>query len=62
MTGWNFFDNTSNITDNNGHGTAIAGVIAANPFTYQNVQYQGIAPNVEILPLKIAGQTGAFAS
>lgn len=58
MSGYNFIDNNTDTTDEHGHGTAIAGVIAA---TYNNrIGIAGVSgdTNVEILPLKVAGQDG----
>jgi thermitase len=48
--GWNFAGNNNDLTDHLGHGTHIAGIIAARrmaPF-----QFQGVAPNVKLMVLK----------
>jgi subtilisin family serine protease len=46
LIGWNFVDGTNNPWDSMGHGTHIAGIVAA------------IDPRVEIMPLKILDATG----
>ena len=47
--GWDFRDNDNDVTNaGNQHGTAIAGIIAAN----WGGKYVGVAPGVRILPIK----------
>ncbi|MBE6818189.1 MAG: hypothetical protein E7517_03390 [Ruminococcaceae bacterium] len=48
---YNAVDGSDNVTDSNGHGSNVAGIIAmrANDFGYV-----GIAPQVNIMPIKIA--------
>ncbi|PIC99947.1 S8 family serine peptidase [Sporosarcina sp. P29] len=57
--GQNFYDNTSNLQDETGHGTKVSGIIAAEYGNGEGVS--GIAGpfDVKILPLKVfgAGQT-----
>jgi hypothetical protein len=63
--GWNYYHNDRNAFDNNGHGTAVSSVIAAEPFSFDEDgggpapvgNYQGVAPDVTILPIKIAHYT-----
>ena len=42
VTGWNLLDNSTDVTDENGHGTHVAGIVLKNSAT------------AEILPLKIS--------
>jgi len=51
--GWNFADNTSKLKDINGHGTHIAGIIAASDNNKKGSA--GIAPNVSIMVVKYYG-------
>jgi len=46
----NFFDNSTNVEDDNGHGTEVAGVIGSNGL---NGYMRGIAPNCHFLIGKI---------
>ena len=48
----NVFDDNTNITDNDGHGTFIAGIVAAEGDN--NRTMLGIAPGVKVIPVKIA--------
>src|SRR5690242_7633659 len=52
--GYDFVDNDPDPMDTNGHGTAVAGVIAATGFTQGGTYYQGIAPNAQLVALRIA--------
>ncbi len=45
--GWNFVNDSNDLTDFQGHGTHISGLIAA-----QSPQFQGVAPNAKIMALK----------
>jgi len=49
--GWNFVDNNNDISDNNGHGTLVAGIIAA--WTDNGVGIAGVNPWARIMPIKI---------
>ena len=49
--GWNFVDNSNNTWDNNGHGTFIAGIIAAR--TDDKIGIAGVNPWARILPVKV---------
>ena len=56
VRGWDFYRGNNNPIDEVGHGTQTSGIIAALPWTYAgdgNI-YQGIAPGVKVLPLKIS--------
>ncbi len=54
--GYNAIENTGNVQDNNGHGTAIAGIISA---ACNNWGICGIAPRAIILPIKVLNQYGS---
>lgn len=60
--GWDFYGNDNNPEDQNGHGTAISGIIAANQFTHNGATYGGIAPGAKLIPLKIADPSGAYST
>ncbi|CAH9060566.1 hypothetical protein PSECIP111951_02308 [Pseudoalteromonas holothuriae] len=49
--GYNFLDANTDPIDSNGHGTHVAGVIAANG------QMQGIAPDAQLLAYKVCNKT-----
>lgn len=49
--GWDMNSRTSDISDNTGHGTQVAGIIGA--VGNNNIGITGIAPNVQILPVKV---------
>jgi len=55
--GWNFIENTNDARDGNGHGTHIAGVIAAQ--MDNGLGISGIAPSARILAIKALDDTGA---
>ena len=48
--GWNFVSNTPDLTDNHGHGTHIAGIIAGEGRDTQSLS--GVAPKSKIMTLK----------
>ena len=54
--GWNFVANTNNVTDDNGHGTHMAGIVAA--VGNNNVGISGVMWNASILPLKALDAQG----
>jgi len=55
-TGYNFIDNSFDTQDNFGHGTRIAGIIAAQK--NNNIGVAGIASGVQIVPLKVMDSKG----
>lgn len=54
--GYNFYDNNNDITDNNGHGTSIAGIIGAN--TNNNLGISAINWKAKIMVLKALNELG----
>ena len=56
--GYDFLDNDSDPMDTDGHGTAVAGVIAANPYTVNGVTYRGVAPDAKLVALRVGNSSG----
>jgi len=56
--GYNFVNNTSNTDDIDGHGTLVAGIIAANS---NNIGITGVSPNITLVPYKIADTQDSWA-
>jgi hypothetical protein len=56
VAGYDFINNTPILRDDNGHGTAVAGIIAANANNGHGIA--GVAPKAQILPIKVADRTG----
>jgi len=54
--GWDFCNNDNEPIDDNGHGTHVAGTIAAAINNNEGVA--GVAPNVKIMPLKFLNSNG----
>ena len=52
VPGWNFYDNNSDTSDVNGHGTAVAGAAAASSTTASGVA--SVAGGAKIMPVRIA--------
>ena len=61
VTGWDFVSNDNRPQDGNGHGTHVAGTIAA--VADNGVGIVGVAPKAKILPLRGLGDngTGSYA-
>ena len=56
IEGWNYVDNNDDVTDNDGHGTMVTGIIAA--MANNSVGIVGVASNVSIMPLKVLSTSG----
>lgn len=56
VRGWNFFDHNNNPMDLNGHGTHVAGTIAASN---NGVGVTGVAYNARIMALRALGADGS---
>lgn len=54
--GWNFVHNNHDFTDIRGHGTFVAGIIAAK--TNNGIGIAGINPGAVIMPVKVADEDG----
>ena len=55
--GWNFVNNTNNATDDNEHGTHVAGTIGANG--NDGIGVVGVNWNVSLVPLKFLDASGS---
>ncbi len=56
VNGWNFIANDNDVTDDNGHGTNVAGIIGASG--NNGIGVSGVNWNVSILPVKVLDATG----
>lgn len=56
VEGKNLIDNSDDVNDQHGHGTAIAGIVAAS--TNNEIGISGICPNCQILPVKVLDESG----
>ncbi len=56
VAGWDFVNNDADPMDDNGHGTHVAGIIGSS-----NVGYSGVAPNVNLIALKVLDSKGSGA-
>ncbi|MBN2372940.1 S8 family serine peptidase [bacterium] len=58
--GYDFYNNDSDPTDDNGHGTHVAGTIAQS--TNNSLGVAGVAYNCTLMPVKVLGSTGGGTS
>ena len=56
VSGYDFVDRDAVPDDTNGHGTHVAGTIAA---AHNGIGANGIAPNAKILPIRVLGSNGS---
>jgi subtilisin family serine protease len=56
VSGWNFYDNNSNTSDVYGHGTKVAGVVAA--LTNNGAGIAGIAWGAKLMPIRVTDTSG----
>jgi len=59
VNGWNFVSDNGDVADDNGHGTAMAGIIAAEGDNRKGIA--GVMWQASILPLKALDSTGSGA-
>jgi subtilisin family serine protease len=57
LPGWNVLERSDDATDDNGHGTHVAGTIAE--VAGNGLAESGVAPEASILPVKVLDSTGA---
>ena len=60
VPGYDFVDNDAQPFDENGHGTLIAGIIAA--LTGNSVGVASVAPRAKIMPVRVLGSDGSGSS
>jgi len=60
LAGWDFVDGDNDPSDGHGHGTRVAGVIAAH--NRSGVGMNGAARDAKILPLRVLGANGTGSS
>ena len=60
ISGWNFITNNGDVTDLNGHGTAMAGLVAASGIPSDN--YTGVMWNGSIVPIVACDASGVCPS
>lgn len=58
VAGWDFVDNDGDPMDTDGHGTGLAGVVAANEYVWGGKKYRGLAPGANIVALRTDGGSG----
>lgn len=51
--GYDFYANDADPMDATGHGTNVAGVIAADAYTHNGVTYRGVAPDASLVALRV---------
>jgi thermitase len=61
INGWNFVTSTNDISDDNGHGTLVAGVVAAR--TGNSLGIAGVCPQCRLMSVKVmsAGGTANYS-
>jgi subtilisin family serine protease len=52
VTGFNFRDNNTNTLDDYGHGTGVAGILGARPYTFNDLYNQGLVTGANFINLK----------
>lgn len=57
VAGWDFVNDDNDPTDDEGHGSHVAGTIAQS--THNGIGCVGVAYNASIMPIKVLGRTGS---
>lgn len=57
VAGYDFYANDADPMDESGHGTMVAGAIAATPYTVSGTTYQGIAPDAKLVALRVGTES-----
>ncbi len=57
VNGWDYINGNSNPQDQNGHGTHVAGIIAA--LQNNGIGVSGVAPAAKVMPLRVLDSTGS---
>jgi type VII secretion-associated serine protease mycosin len=57
LKGWDFIESDSSAGDRNGHGTHVAGVVAATANNRRGIA--GLAPSAKILPVRVLNAAGS---
>lgn len=60
--GWDFVNNDSKPIDDNGHGTHLAGIIAAKGVNSNNQSIRGVAPDASIIAEKVCNSLGSCSN
>lgn len=61
IAGYDFVNNDTNPMDDHGHGTHLAGIIAAN-FVNSTTTIKGVAPDAKIIAEKVCGSNGGCSN
>lgn len=59
IAGYDFVDDDSDPMDTYGHGTEVAGIIAADEFLADGLRHRGIAPSAKLVALRIDANGGS---
>ena len=60
VAGFDFVDNDPDPLDTQGHGTEVAGIVAASPFDSNGLHYSGVAPGANLVALRVSrGDNGS---
>lgn len=60
VVGWDFVDNDADASDENGHGTMVAGIVAAAAGNGEGIA--GVAPRARLMPIRVLDAEGGGSS